>query len=62
MRSHTFSDGAGLAIYLILRDQQRVVVGRVRVVRPGPDGHRPAWLRPAPGLLLTRDSVVAARC
>jgi hypothetical protein len=29
MRSHTFSDGAGLAIYLILGDQQRVVVLRV---------------------------------
>jgi hypothetical protein len=29
MRSHTFSEGAGLAIYLILEDQQRVVVLRV---------------------------------
>lgn len=29
MRSHTFGGGAGLAIYLILEDQQRVVVLRV---------------------------------
>jgi hypothetical protein len=29
MRSHTFSEGAGLAICLILEDQQRVVVLRV---------------------------------
>jgi hypothetical protein len=29
MRSRTFSEGAGLAIYLILEDQQRVVVLRV---------------------------------
>lgn len=29
MRTHTFGDGAGLAVYLILEDQQRVVVLRV---------------------------------